>query len=144
MSQIIKLCWGVTIWCLAIGFAAAASPLGNWTTIDDVTGKKRAVVRISQARDNTLNATIVRVYAQPGDINKCHKCSGRFKNKPIIGLPFGWGFKQTAANKWTGGRILDPKTGKIYHAQMTLKDNKLYVRGYIGISLIGRTQTWVR
>jgi uncharacterized protein (DUF2147 family) len=47
---------------------------------------------------------------------------------------------------WSGGEILDPETGKTYRAKMKLSDggDKLIVRGYIGISLFGRSQTWIR
>jgi uncharacterized protein (DUF2147 family) len=123
--------------------AMAASPAGNWTTIDDKTGKKRAVVRINVSGDK-LTGTILKVYKQAGDTGKCKKCPGSFKNKPVQGLRFVWGMKRTGPNSWGGGRIIDPKNGKIYRCKITQKGNKLYVRGYIGISLLGRTQTWVR
>ncbi|WP_410220855.1 DUF2147 domain-containing protein [Pedobacter sp.] len=48
-------------------------------------------------------------------------------------------------NKWTGGEIYDPKSGKTYSCNMTLKDhNTLNIRGYIGVSLLGRTESWKR
>jgi len=121
----------------------AASPAGNWTTIDDKTGKKRAVVRINVSGDR-LSGTIVKVYPQPGDTGICQKCPGNFKGKKVKGLRFLWGMKRTGENTWSGGKILDPKSGKVYRAKITQKGNKLYVRGYVGISLLGRTQTWVR
>jgi uncharacterized protein (DUF2147 family) len=123
--------------------ALAQSPAGTWTTIDDKTGQKRAVVRLSQSGD-TLNGTIIKVYSQPGDTGICGPCPGAFKNKPIKGLQFVWGLKEKGNDEWDGGQILDPKTGKIYRAKMTLKGNKLYVRGYVGMSMLGRTQVWVR
>lgn len=47
---------------------------------------------------------------------------------------------------WDGGNILDPENGKVYKCKMSLEDGgqKLVVRGYIGVSLLGRSQTWVR
>jgi len=131
-----------------LGFMPAAiagsnSPLGTWTTIDDKTGKKRAVVSITQS-GGKLYGTIRKVYKQAGDTGYCKKCPGRFKNKKVVGLTFLWGLKKQGNNVWSGGRILDPKSGKIYRAKVTLKGNKLYVRGYIGVSLLGRTQVWVR
>ncbi|KTD34019.1 DUF2147 domain-containing protein [Legionella israelensis] len=120
-----------------------ASPAGNWTTIDDKTGKKRAVVNVNVS-GNSLSGTIVKVYPQPGDTGVCSKCPGHFKNKKIQGLRFLWGMKKAGENEWSGGKILDPKTGKIYRAKITQKGNKLYVRGYVGVSLLGRTQVWVR
>lgn len=128
---------------VAGGLSFAQSPAGTWTTIDDHTGKKRAIVKISESGD-TLTGTIVGVYSQPGDIGICVNCPGNFKGKPVKGLQFAWGLKKTGENEWDGGSILDPKTGKIYRAKMTLKGNKLYVRGYLGVSMFGRTQIWVR
>lgn len=128
---------------LFIPVALAQSPAGTWTTIDDKTGKKRAVVQMSVSGD-TLSGTIVSIYPQPGDTGICDKCPGAFKDKPIKGLQFVWGLKDKGNGEWDGGQILDPKTGKIYRAKVTLKGNKLYVRGYVGVSVLGRTQTWVR
>lgn len=126
---------------LPLAFAGSAS--GTWTTIDDKTGEKRAVVRISESGGN-LSGTIVKVYPQPGDTGMCHNCPGAFKGKAVQGLTFLWGLKKDGDNQWSGGSILDPKTGKVYKAKVTLEGNKLLVRGYIGVSLLGRTQTWVR
>ena len=123
--------------------ALAQSPAGTWTTIDDKTGQKRAVVRLSLS-GGTLSGTIVKVYPQAGDTNICSKCPGAFKGKPIKGLQFVWGLKDKGNGEWDDGQILDPKSGKVYRAKMTLKGNKLYVRGYVGVSVLGRTQTWVR
>ncbi|WP_419420923.1 DUF2147 domain-containing protein [Legionella sp. D16C41] len=122
---------------------AAQSPAGTWTTIDDKTGQKRAVVRLSVS-GGTLNGTIVKVYPQPGDTGVCQNCPGGFKNKPVVGLTFMWGLKDQGNGVWDGGQILDPKTGKIYRAKITEQGNKLYVRGYVGFSALGRTQVWVK
>jgi uncharacterized protein (DUF2147 family) len=123
--------------------SAFASIAGTWTTIDDKTGKKRAVVRINVS-GNSMSGTIIKVYPQPGDTGMCNNCPGRFKGKKVQGLTFLWGMKKKGDNEWGGGKIIDPKTGKIYRAKATQKGNKLYVRGYIGFSLLGRTQVWVR
>jgi uncharacterized protein (DUF2147 family) len=123
---------------------AASGIEGRWTTIDDKTGKKRAVVQISVS-GNTLSGTIIETYKQPGDTGICDNCPGAFKGKPVKGLRFVWGLQQQGnPNEWAGGKILDPRTGKIYNAKMTLKGNQLEVRGFLGVSLLGRTQTWVR
>ncbi|MBA2655649.1 MAG: DUF2147 domain-containing protein [Tatlockia sp.] len=122
---------------------AAATPAGNWTTIDDSTGLKRAVVRLSVS-NGSLNGSLVKVYPQPGDSGVCSKCPGNLRDKPVQGLQFIWGLKDMGNGVWEGGQILDPRNGKIYKAKMTLDGDKLYVRGYIGITAIGRTQTWVR
>lgn len=137
------ICTFIISACLMPVALAAQSPAGTWTTIDDKTGAKRAVVRLSVS-GGTLNGSIVKVYPQPGDTGICSKCPGAFKGKKIQGLEFVWGLKDKGNGVWDGGSILDPKTGKVYRAKITVSGNKLYVRGYIGISALGRTQTWVR
>ncbi|MFO3149238.1 DUF2147 domain-containing protein [Legionella pneumophila serogroup 1] len=136
-SFVIAVCY------LPLAFAASQSTAGIWTTIDDKTGAKRAVVNL-KVSNGTLSGTIVKVYPQPGDTGICSKCPGAFKDKKIQGLTFVWGLKDEGNGVWSGGSILDPKTGKIYKAKMTLQGNKLYVRGYFGVSALGRTQTWIR
>ncbi|MEF9942731.1 MAG: DUF2147 domain-containing protein, partial [Burkholderiaceae bacterium] len=75
----------------------------------------------------------------------CDQCSGARKDQPVIGMTILWGLKNEG-DEWTGGEILDPKNGKTYKAKAKLVDGgkKLEVRGFLGISLFGRTQTWVR
>lgn len=66
-------------------------------------------------------------------------------NRPIIGLINTWGFEYTGDNIWENGKIYDPKNGNTYNCTIKMKNNNtLEVRGYIGISLIGRTDTWTR
>jgi uncharacterized protein (DUF2147 family) len=124
---------------------ALDSPVGTWITVDDATHKPRSVVRIS-LHNAKLDGTIRKVFKQPGDTGRCHNCKGRFRNKRVVGLRFMWGLKQTGQRTWSDGRILDPKSGRIYSCKITLsEDNKrLTVRGYIGISLLGRSQYWLR
>lgn len=121
----------------------AADIEGRWTTIDDKTGQKRSVIALF-VRGNTLYGTIVDIYKMPGDTGICQKCPGGFKGKPIKGLRIMWGLKQNGPNSWSGGEILDPKSGKIYNVKIKQNGNRLEVRGFVGISLLGRTQTWVR
>ncbi|MFA5960612.1 MAG: DUF2147 domain-containing protein [Tatlockia sp.] len=128
---------------LVVPAVLAQSAAGTWTTIDDKTGQKRAVIRVSES-NGQLSGTIVKVYPQPGDTGICSKCPGAFKNKKITGLQILWGLADKGNGVWDGGQILDPKTGQVYRAKMTLQGNKLYVRGYVGISALGRTQVWVR
>lgn len=67
------------------------------------------------------------------------------RNTPTLGLINMRGFKHDGGNVWSDGHIYDPKKGKEYSCKITMNDNNnLDVRGYIGISLIGRTDTWTR
>jgi uncharacterized protein (DUF2147 family) len=132
-------------------FAAAAqsaSPAGAWKTIDDATKKEKSVVRIvdnggvySGRIEKLLESTMA-----PDAV--CKECSDDRKDKPVVGLVIVRNMKQSADDKsvFEGGDILDPANGKVYKAKMKLIDNgtKLEVRGFVGISLLGRTQTWIR
>ncbi|SDK20556.1 Uncharacterized conserved protein, DUF2147 family [Catalinimonas alkaloidigena] len=67
------------------------------------------------------------------------------RNDPVLGMQMLRHFEYDEDNVWEDGEIYDPKSGKLYSCKMTLvKPNVLEVRGYIGISLIGRTDTWTR
>jgi uncharacterized protein (DUF2147 family) len=66
-------------------------------------------------------------------------------SRPVIGLVNMWGFSFSGKNEWTGGKIYDPKNGKTYSCKITMgKNNTLNVRGFVGVSLIGRTDVWTR
>jgi uncharacterized protein (DUF2147 family) len=127
-------------------FGQTVSPAGMWKTIDDETGTERSFVRIVEV-DGEFRGTVEKIFDRPGDNpgHLCDKCKGDRKDKPVVGMTILWGLKD-AGDVWKGGEILDPDNGKIYRCKMTLSDDgkELNVRGFIGISLIGRTQTWHR
>ncbi|MEZ0171217.1 DUF2147 domain-containing protein [Microvirga sp. TS319] len=121
-----------------------ASPVGLWRNVDDVSGKPRALVRITEA-NGTLQGKIEKVFLAPNESPTCTKCEGALKNAPVIGLVILSGLKEDGA-EYTGGQILDPDSGKVYSSKIHLTDGgkKLNVRGYIGVSMLGRSQMWVR
>ncbi len=124
---------------------AENSPVGLWKTIDDSTGKPRSLIRISD-KNGELIATIEKGLL-PGETGEkvCGKCTDERKDKPLVGMIIMDGIKQKG-DVYEGGHILDPDNGKIYKCKIKLDStgNKLEVRGFIGISLIGRSQTWLR
>lgn len=125
---------------------AQSSPVGTWTTIDDKTKKPKSVVEIYEASNGTLAGRVSEILQSDRGPNPvCDKCSGERKNKPVKGMVMLWGVKKKG-NVWEGGQILDPKNGKVYSVKLQLTDGgkKLDVRGFMGFSLLGRTQTWVR
>ena len=126
--------------------AQSVSPVGVWKTIDDVTGKERSIVRIVEV-NGALQGTVENIFERPGDDpdHLCDKCKGDLKDKPVIGMTILWDLKDKG-DVWKGGKILDPDNGKTYSCKMELAEEgkELNVRGFIGISLIGRTQTWYR
>ncbi len=68
----------------------------------------------------------------------------KLRSRPRLGLPVLYGFVKDGDNKYTDGKIYDPNNGKTYSCNMTFKGDKLDIRGYVGISLFGRTTTWSR
>lgn len=67
------------------------------------------------------------------------------RTRPILGLVNIWGFSQTGKNLWEDGNIYDPKNGNTYSCEIKMINSKvLEVRGYIGVSLLGRTDTWTK
>jgi uncharacterized protein (DUF2147 family) len=125
--------------------AQDASPVGLWKTIDDDTGKPKALIRITE-NNGELRGKIEKLFLDIGEKNpKCDKCEGAQKDQPIIGMTILSGMKQEGI-EYGDGQILDPANGKVYKSKMSLADNgkKLNVRGYIGMPMLGRTQTWLR
>lgn len=125
---------------------SAGTPVGVWQTIDDNTHQPKALVQISQNDDGTLSGKVIKGLNpndKPGKL--CTACTDERKDKPILGMTIIKSMKQDG-DKWDGGNILDPENGKVYKCNMHLADGgqKLVVRGYVGFSLIGRSQTWIR
>jgi uncharacterized protein (DUF2147 family) len=121
-----------------------ASPVGVWRTIDDKTNKPRALVQIF-ARDGLLFGKVTSILdAQYADA-RCAGCSDDRKGQPVMGLEIIRDMKPDG-ERWDGGTILNPQTGDVYHCKMHLGPDgqTLVVRGFIGFSLIGRSQTWQR
>lgn len=126
------------------------SPVGLWKTIDDVTGKPKAIVEISETPTHTLQGKIIKIFPRPGyDQNElCTECRGPKHNRRIVGMVILEGLRADRDNpgRWNGGEILDPHNGKTYKStiHLTNKNQKLNVRGYIGLPLFGRSQIWNR
>jgi len=119
------------------------SPVGLWRNIDDETKQAKALIRIVE-QGGALVGRIERILTDKTDA-VCEKCTDERKDKPVQGMTILTGLKRDG-DDWTGGEILDPNNGKVYRAKARLADGgrKLDVRGFIGIALVGRTQTWVR
>jgi uncharacterized protein (DUF2147 family) len=127
--------------------ADGVTPAGVWRTVDDKTGKERSVVRISEANGVYEGRVEKLLNRGPDDDPQglCRACKGERKDKPVEGMTILWGLKKDG-DQYAGGEILDPKNGETYRAKMKLVDGgrKLEVRGFIGVSLFGRSQVWVR
>jgi uncharacterized protein (DUF2147 family) len=131
---------------IAPAFADDSSPVGLWKNIDDVSGKPKALIRITE-NNGVLQGKIEQLFRAPGEDQnpKCEKCEDARKNQPIIGMVFMSGLKKDG-DEYAGGEILDPDNGKVYRSKIHLTDGgkKLSVRGYIGVPMLGRSQVWLR
>ena len=117
--------------------------VGKWKTIDDKTGEAKSVVEVF-SQSGKIYAKVVEVFDLTHKNSLCQKCSGDDKNKPILGLTIIKGLSKDGS-EYNSGEILDPKNGKLYKCALSLESkDKLKVRGYIGFSLLGRTQYWHR
>lgn len=121
----------------------ALTPVGRWRTIDDKTGKPKAIVRIYQENGRLFGR--VEATLDPNAEKICDSCKDERKNQPIAGMIVVRGLVRHGA-EYSGGDILDPDNGSIYRCKMRLLEGgrRLSVRGFIGISLLGRSQTWTR
>ena len=130
--------------CASASAQGPTSPVGLWRTVDDRTGREAALVRLYEV-NGALYGRIEKIFDPARAGLTCVKCDDDRKNKPLVGLDFMRGLRRDG-NQWDGGTILDPETGSIYKASAHLGDGgrTLVVRGYLGISLLGRSQTWVR
>jgi len=129
---------------LAQAAAADLAPTGRWQTYDDKTKKARGIVRIWEEKSALFGR--IEGTVDPEEAKKvCDKCPGDRKNRPVVGLLILRNMKKKA-DEYTGGDILDPDNGSVYRCTMHLTEEgrKLVVRGYIGFSLLGRSQYWVR
>ena len=126
--------------------AANPSPVGLWKTLDDKTGEPKSFIKVWIDKDE-LFGRIEKLVLKPGENPHplCDECSGDKKDKPVIGMTVLWGLKQEG-QMWSGGFVLDPDNGTTYNSKVEVIDGggKLEVRGFIGLSLFGRTQTWMR
>jgi len=119
---------------------------GFWQETDDQ-GRPGAWFLFVE-KDGLYEGRFVKMFKQPGEqqvILTCQRCTGDQKDALMMGLTIVKGMKRNGA-KYAGGTILDPRDGTVYHAQMELSADgqQLFVRGYLGIPLLGQTQIWTR
>lgn len=125
-------------------FAQAASPIGMWRIVDE-TGDPKALILISERDGEYVGALTKSLGRRDALERRCNDCTDDRRGKKLQGMEIIRGLRKDG-DEYTGGKILDPDSGSEYGVKMRLVDGgkKLEVRGYFGISLLGRTQTWIR
>jgi uncharacterized protein (DUF2147 family) len=133
---------------------AAASPVraaeptaaGLWEQVDENTGKPESWFKITE-RNGVYEGALVKIFYKPGEDPNwvCDKCQGAEKGRPVLGLTLIKGMQRNGLS-YENGTIMDPRDGSVYRALMRLTPDgkKLEMRGYLGISLFGRSQVWNR
>jgi uncharacterized protein (DUF2147 family) len=130
----------VFLWSIQ-SFAQGPMVTGKWTTIDENTGKPRAVVDIFE-RAGKVYGKIIKTFPELGDDPDpiCDKCSGDDKDKPVLGMEIIRDMEKDG-DEWNDGTILDAEHGKTYDCKLWVEDGKLKVRGYV--AFFYRTQEWI-
>lgn len=122
---------------------------GTWQQIDDKTGSPKAIIGIRKEANDTFTGKIVKVTPRPGYSPRetCNNCPAPYTNQPILGMDLIKGLKHVpGTNNYEKGRIIDPLVGKVYDTKIKLNSTgkRLTLRAYMGVSSLGRSQTWLR
>lgn len=122
----------------ASGMAVAGTGLnGDWVS---PTG---SVIRVYGCGQEVC-AKIVKIEASaPGTVDE-NNPDAALRGRSLCELEIGQGFKREDESHASGGRLYDPKSGKTYSGTMVAEGDKLKLRGYIGVAMFGRTETWKR
>lgn len=130
---------------MTMGYASDTLDGSKWKTVDDNNGQTRFLIEIKKAKNNSYEGVITEVYDQRNK-QVCTTCKGSLAGKHLQGVTVIHDLKLKSDGTYDGGKILDPDSGRTYSLQGELKDGgkKLQLRGYLGISALGRSQTWLR
>ncbi|MFY9513831.1 MAG: DUF2147 domain-containing protein [Rubrivivax sp.] len=132
-------------WAAGPAFAQD-TPVGLWKTIDDDGKTVKSLIRITESA-GVLSGVIEKLL-DPKAVTICVKCTDDRKDKPVVGMTIIRGVRQSTADAalWEGGEVLDPENGSTYRLRLRPADGgkKLEVRGFIGVPMLGRSQTWGR
>ena len=147
--MLIKAILGFSIACASLT-TFAASIEGYWKSIEERTGEQLSIVEIRKGNDGRYHGKIVYRYPNSHGIalTNCTKCPAPNTNKPILGLEILSGFREdpNKADAYIDGRVLEPTSGRIYKGKAVVsgEGKRLRMRGYMGVSALGRTVVWLR
>jgi uncharacterized protein (DUF2147 family) len=121
-----------------------ASPEGRWYA-------EGGAAQVDVARCGQSLCAKVAWLRAPFDENGCELRDGlnadaRLRERPLEGLELFHGLAQSPEDEdvWTGGSIYDPTSGRTYRCRVRVDGDRLHVRGYLGVPMLGRTTTWIR
>ncbi|MDO6517112.1 Uncharacterized conserved protein, DUF2147 family [Zobellia uliginosa] len=117
---------------------------GKWKTIDDRTGKPKAIIEIYE-EDGKMHGKVIEIVEEGKENFVCTKCEGDLKDKPVLGMTIIEGAEHHGNGVYKGDRLFDPQQAMTFRCKIWLNpDNpdELKVRGYL--AFIYRTQTWIR
>ncbi|TCB51456.1 DUF2147 domain-containing protein [Acinetobacter sp. ANC 4779] len=143
-----KTIFGIIALSLFYSSAMAQNIEGIWRYMDDKTGEAKGLVKIEQQVDGTYAGKVLKATPRQGYTPKefCTNCPAPYTNQPIIGMQVISKLKSVDQVNYTDGKIIDPVSGKIYKlkGKLNATGKKLFLRGYMGVSAVGRSQTWLR
>lgn len=129
-------------------FTCEQSISGLWEQYDDATKSLSSIIKIVRVSGDYFEGRIEEIIPSAGeDPNpRCTKCTGARKDKPVLGMRIITNLHRMSRLMYEDGEILDPESGDVYRLQINVSETgcKLHVRGYLGISLFGRSQVWRR
>jgi uncharacterized protein (DUF2147 family) len=134
--------------CFIVFFACSINVqsqtvIGKWKTVDDETGQARSIVEVYE-KSGKIYGKIIEILNPEKRNAVCTKCTGKNKNVPILGLVILKDLVKDG-DEYNDGKILDPLKGEEYKCLIALEEkDKLKIRGFIGLSVFGRTQYWYR
>lgn len=131
------------IWTGVAQAGSTDTPVGLWLAFNDQ-GKPTGYIRITE-QDGVLRGVVERGLPTDTQEKFCTACKDHRKNQRMLGMEVLWNMHRDG-NDYVGGEIIEPFSGNIYRAKLTLleKGATLKVRGYMGVSMFGRNQIWIR
>jgi len=119
------------------------SIFGKWYSTNDETGEIDSVIEVYKKQEKAFGK-IIEIKNSERKNAVCDLCKDKNKNKPILGLNILNGLEKDGEG-WSGGTILDPRNGNVYKCFIQLvQQDKLKIRGYLGLSIFGKTAYWQR